>query len=68
MENMGIMPHNVEKQVKINNPPKPNANLVEGDEIIIVVISQVNLVANVKHWVIDSSVTRHICALFPTHQ
>ena len=40
------------------NPPK--ANLVEGD-VIAAVISQVNMVAEKKEWVIDSGSTRHIC-------
>ena len=62
MENLGIMPHNVEKRVKTNNHPKLNANLVEGDEIITVVLSQINFVTNVKYWVIDFGATRHICA------
>lgn len=44
-----------------NNPLRPKANLVEGDDIIIVIISQIYLVANVKDWVVDSRATRHIC-------
>ena len=51
------------KRVKTGNsgnPPK--ANLVEGDDIIVVVISQANMVTNSKNWVVDSGVTRHICA------
>ena len=50
------------KRVRNENPPKPNANLVEGDDIIAAVISQAYLVANVKEWVVDSGATRHICA------
>ena len=50
------------KGVKDNNSPKPNANLVEGDEIIVAVLSQINLITDVKNWVIDSGATRHICA------
>ncbi|XP_071905928.1 uncharacterized protein [Coffea arabica] len=42
------------------NPPK--VHLTEGDDIIAAVISQVNIAANVKEWVIDSGATRHICA------
>ena len=45
-----------------DNPPKPKANLVEGDDIIAAVISQACLVANVKYWVVDSGATTHICA------
>ena len=51
------------KRVKTGNsgnPPK--ANLVEGDDIIAVVISQANMVTNSKNWVVDSGATRHICA------
>ena len=52
------------KRMRNDNPPKPQANLVgdENDDIIVAVISQVNLVANVKDWVVDSGATRHICA------
>ena len=49
------------KMVKTNNPPKLNANLVEGDEIIIIVVPQINLVIHVKYWVIDFGGTKHIC-------
>nr|XP_033510222.1 uncharacterized protein LOC117274993 [Nicotiana tomentosiformis] len=40
----------------------PKANLVEGGDIIAIVISQVNIVAHAKEWVVDSEATRHICA------
>ncbi|XP_019265298.1 PREDICTED: uncharacterized protein LOC109242877 [Nicotiana attenuata] len=40
----------------------PKANLAEGGDIIAAVISQVNIVAHAKEWVIDSGATRHICA------
>ena len=36
------------KVVRNDNPPKPRANLVEGDDIIVAVISQVNVVTNVN--------------------
>ena len=36
--------------------------MVEGDDIIVAVLSQANMVTNSKNWVVDSSVTRHICA------
>ena len=46
-----------------DNPPKPKTNLVEKDEqVIVAVVSQVNMVTNVKEWVVDSGATRHICA------
>ncbi|KAG5017293.1 hypothetical protein JHK82_022918 [Glycine max] len=41
---------------------RPRANLVEGDDIIVAVISQVNVVTNVNKWLVDSGATRHICA------
>ena len=51
------------KRVKTgNNENPPKANLVEGDDIIAVVISQSNMVTNSKNWVVDSGTTRHICA------
>ena len=34
--------------VRNDNPPKPRANLVEGDDIIVVVISQVNVVTHMN--------------------
>ncbi|CAJ2647601.1 unnamed protein product [Trifolium pratense] len=56
-------------------PPKPKANLTLGDDkkdddddddddddIIAAVISEVNVVSDVKKWVVDSGATRHICA------
>ena len=45
-----------------HNPLKPRANLVEGDDIIVAVISQVNVATNVNKWVVDSGATIHICA------
>ncbi|XP_071918913.1 uncharacterized protein [Coffea arabica] len=42
------------------NPPK--VNLVERDDIIATVISQANIVTNVKELVVDSRTTRYICA------
>ncbi|XP_049352640.1 uncharacterized protein LOC125817109 [Solanum verrucosum] len=39
---------------KNDNPGKPRVNLAEADDIIVAVISQANLVANVSDWVIDS--------------
>ena len=44
----------------IDIPAKPNANLVEAD-VIVAVISQVNIATNSKEWAIDSGATRHIC-------
>jgi len=45
-----------------NNPLKPGANLIKGDDIIATVISQVNVVTHVNKLVVDSRATRHICA------
>ena len=45
-----------------DNPLKPRTNLVEGDEIVVVVISQVNVVTNVNRWVVDFGATRHVYA------
>ena len=50
------------QRARNDNPPKPNANLVEGDDIIAAVISQALIVADVKEWAVDSGATRHICA------
>ncbi|CAH9119628.1 unnamed protein product [Cuscuta europaea] len=46
--------------VKTKNPPKPSANLVESDDIITAVVSQICLVADVNEWIVDSGATRHI--------
>ena len=46
--------------VRNDDPPKPMANLVEVYDIIVVVISQVNVVTNVNKWVVDSRAT-HMC-------
>ena len=47
--------------MKNDNPPKLRANLVEGDDIIVAVISQVNVVTNVNKWVVESRTTMHTC-------
>ena len=36
--------------------------MIKGDEIIAAILSQNNLVTNVKFWIIDFGATRHICA------
>lgn len=48
-------------RLRNGNPPKPNANLVKGDDIFVAVISQVNMVSSVRNWVVDSGATKHIC-------
>ncbi|OMO89770.1 Integrase, catalytic core [Corchorus capsularis] len=48
-----------------DRPARPRVNLVEADEpddIIAAVISQANIMANLKEWIVDSGATRHICA------
>ena len=51
------------KKLKTGNSGNPSkANLVERDDIIVVVVSQVNMVTSSKNWVGDSGVTRHNCA------
>uniref|UniRef100_M1CMY3 Gag-pol polyprotein n=1 Tax=Solanum tuberosum TaxID=4113 RepID=M1CMY3_SOLTU len=48
--------------LKINdNPAKLNINLAETDDMIIAIISEINVVTNMRNWVIDSGATRHIC-------
>ena len=47
------------KRARNGNPPK--ANLVEGDDVIVAVISQANLAATANEWIADSGATRHIC-------
>ncbi|KAI4297346.1 hypothetical protein L6164_037241 [Bauhinia variegata] len=54
--------HNKRQRVRNENPSKPNVNLVEGNDLIVVVVSQALFVANVKEWVVDSGATMHICA------
>ena len=39
---------------------KPQANLIEL-EVIVAVVSEVNLVNNLFEWVLDTGATRHIC-------
>ena len=50
--------HTVQCRRRVRNDNEkgypPKANLVEGDEIIAAVVSQVNLVAHVKEWAVDS--------------
>jgi len=47
---------------RAKNDYPPKANLAEGEDTIVAVVSQVNLVTNVSKWVVDSGTTRHICA------
>ena len=50
------------KKNRVRNDNPPQANIVEGEDIIIVVVSEINLVTNVSKWVVHSSSTKHICA------
>ena len=56
------MHHSAERVKTGNSGNPPKDNLVEGDDIIVAVISQANMVTNSKNWVVDSGATRHICA------
>ncbi|KAK9714197.1 hypothetical protein RND81_06G078900 [Saponaria officinalis] len=44
---------------------KPQANVVEGssegDDIIVAMVSKINLVGNLVEWIVDTGATRHIC-------
>ncbi|XP_047250086.1 uncharacterized protein LOC107876786 [Capsicum annuum] len=51
--------YRIRNNKEMRNPPK--ANLAERDEIIAAVISEVNMVAHIKEWSVDSGATRHIC-------
>ena len=42
-----------------DNPPK--VNIAQGEDTIVTVMSQVNLMTNVSKWVVDFGATRHIC-------
>ncbi|XP_077245915.1 uncharacterized protein LOC143885588 [Tasmannia lanceolata] len=55
---------NCRKNDKKKNPQgnnAPQANVVE-DQYLSVVVSEVNLVSNVKDWWVDTGATRHICS------
>ncbi|KAL9378012.1 hypothetical protein Peur_029347 [Populus x canadensis] len=58
---VGILNKNYLTHGRNHNPPKSKVNLVEGEDIIAAVFSQVNMVTNEKHWVVNSSATRHMC-------
>ncbi|OIS98777.1 hypothetical protein A4A49_51975 [Nicotiana attenuata] len=47
---------------KNGNLANSKFNLTKAANIVVAVISQINNVANVRNWVIDSGATRHICA------
>ncbi|XP_031268527.1 uncharacterized protein LOC116126971 [Pistacia vera] len=56
-------PKNKKPYYKVGDNKNPlKANLAEGDDVIVaVVVSQVNMVAEKKEWIIDSRATKHIC-------
>ncbi|XP_027362502.1 uncharacterized protein LOC113870101 [Abrus precatorius] len=56
-----IQANNKRHKKRSDNSLKLNANLVEGDDVIVAVISQALLMANVSNWVVDSGATKHIC-------
>jgi len=59
-ENPGHHAPQCRHRAKNDYPPKEN--LVEWEDTIVVVVSQVNLVTNVSKWVVDFGATRHIYA------
>jgi len=48
------------RRARNENPPR--ANIAQGEDTIVAVVSQVNLMTNMSKWVVDSGATRHICA------
>ena len=60
MEGPGHHAPQCRHRAKNDYPPKEN--LAGGEDIIVVVVLQVNLVTNVSKWVVDSGATRHIYA------
>ena len=44
------------RRARNKNPPR--ANIAQGEDIIVAVISQVNLMTNVSKWVVESGATR----------
>lgn len=49
-----------QKKMRNDNPTKANLVEVDDNEIIVTVISQINLMANTNEWVVDYGATRHI--------
>lgn len=49
---------NVEKN---DNTAKLKIKLAETDDMIIAVMSKINIVINVRNWVIGSGASRHCC-------
>lgn len=43
-----------------DNPIQPRVNIVKVDDIIVGIITEVNMVTYVNEWVIDYEATRHI--------
>ena len=54
--------HAPQCRCRARNDNPPRANIVQGEDTIVAVVSQVNLITNVSKWVVDSGATRHICA------
>lgn len=48
----------MQKRARKNDPVK--ANLIQTD-VTAVIVSHVNMVANMKEWIVDSAATRHSC-------
>lgn len=45
---------------RTDNTARPKANLIEADDVIVVIISQVTIEANVNEQVIEYDATKHI--------
>lgn len=60
VESQFIVHLNADIEARNDNSPKPRANLADGDEIIVAVIFQVNIVINVNKCVVESGANRHI--------
>ena len=48
------------RRARNDNPPR--ANIAQGEDTIVAIVSQVNMTTNVSKWLVDSRATRHICA------
>jgi len=47
---------------RAKNDYPPKANLAKGKDTIVAFVSQLNPLTNVRKWVVNFEVTRHICA------
>lgn len=42
--------------------PKNQANLAEEGDVVVAVVSEVNLIANTTEWIVDTGASQHFCA------